>query len=60
METPSSTPSETPDSIHLSYDCARGRHFTVSRREHSGLTTTCGCLFGFVCSKKKAHVAGET
>ncbi len=32
-------------------------HSTVSAAV-SGLTTTCGCLFGFVC-KRKAHVAGE-
>ena len=24
----------------------------TSHRERSGLTTTCGCLFGFVCKKK--------
>ena len=34
-----------------SYDCARGPGET-SHRERSGLTTTCGCLFGFVYKKK--------
>merc|ERR1712070_438957 len=24
----------------------------TSHRERSGLTTTCGCLFGFVCKKR--------
>ena len=40
---------------NISYDSAGGE---TSHRERSGLTTTCGCLFGFVC-KKKAHVAEE-
>ena len=32
---------------------ARGRHsLTLHRERSSGLTTTCGCLFGFVCKKK--------
>ena len=31
----------------------------IFHRERSGLTTTCGCLFGFVTRKKKAHVPGE-
>ena len=42
-------------SYSYSYDCARGRHCTVSR-ERSGLTTTCGCLFGFVYKRKPTHL----
>ena len=40
---------------NLSCDFARGRHCTVSR-ERSGLTTTCGCLFGFVYKKKPTYL----
>ena len=28
----------------------------TSHRERSGLTTTCGCLFGFVCKKKPTQL----
>jgi hypothetical protein len=38
----------------------RGRGGTQALGGESGLTTTCGCLFGFVCKKQeKAHIAGE-
>ena len=47
--------------VSFSYSYTTARHYYILQNprnpalysfERSGLTTTCGCLFGFVCKKK--------